>query len=208
MKALLFSGGLDSSALAWGSRPDLCVTVNYGQRAARGELAASTALCREMKLPHRTLSLDMSGFGSGWMAGSEPVKMASAPEFWPYRNQMLITVAAMALLPQGLRELVVGSVSTDSHADGSPEFVRTVDRLLRMQEGEVSLTAPAIGITSAQLLRTTGFPAEFLGLTFSCHVHEYACGQCAGCLKHREVVEAVFGASANSDTDKSTGATI
>ena len=44
--------------------------------------------------------------------------------------QMLITVAAMALLPQRLRELVVGSVSTDAHADGSPEFDRTVDRLL------------------------------------------------------------------------------
>ncbi|RUW76172.1 7-cyano-7-deazaguanine synthase, partial [Mesorhizobium sp. M1E.F.Ca.ET.063.01.1.1] len=32
MRMLLFSGGLDSSALAWWLRPELCVTINYGQR--------------------------------------------------------------------------------------------------------------------------------------------------------------------------------
>lgn len=42
MRALLLSGGLDSTAIAAWQRPDVCVTVDYGQRPARGELAAST----------------------------------------------------------------------------------------------------------------------------------------------------------------------
>lgn len=193
MKALLFSGGLDSSALAWAHHPDLCVTVDYGQRAAAGERIASAALCREMGLVHEILRADLTAVGSGCMSGRTAVKGARAPEFWPYRNQMLITLAAMALLPRGLKALMIGIVATDLHADGSPAFLRTIDSLLRMQEGGIRVLAPAVSIGTAELLRSSQFPRDLLGLTFSCHVHQYACGQCGGCIKHREVVEEVYG---------------
>lgn len=195
MNALLLSGGLDSAALAWAHRPDMCVTVDYGQRSALGERTASAALCDAMGLHHEILNVDLAAFGSGSMSPNAPVETAKAPEFWPYRNQMLITLAAMALLPRGLKKLLIGAVATDRHADGSPAFLRTVDELMQLQEGEVRIAAPAAHLTSVALLRCSHFPHNLIGLTFSCHVHRYACGQCAGCMKHREVVKEVYGHS-------------
>lgn len=193
------SGGLDSTALAWIHRPNLCVTVDYGQRAAEGECVASAALCGQMGLEHLILTIDHSSIGSGNMSNKVPLKAAQGPEFWPYRNQCLITLGAMALVGRGLRELMIGIVSTDLHADGRAEFVDTMDRLLRLQEGSVRLVAPALQMTGTELLRRSGFPHDLIGLTFSCHTHRYACGQCGGCIKHRETVNDVYGTARWAD---------
>lgn len=192
MRALLFSGGLDSSALAWWLRPDLCVTIDYGQRAAKGEIAASGALCNRIGLEHRTIHADLTSIGSGAMAGMDEAPGASTAEFWPYRNQMLVTLAAMKFMPEGLKEIILGSVSTDHHADGKAPFLKSLDRTLGLQEGHVRVVAPARRMSTKTLLRKSGFPYELIGLTFSCHVHEYACGQCNGCIKHRECVDATY----------------
>ncbi|PBB23576.1 MULTISPECIES: 7-cyano-7-deazaguanine synthase [unclassified Mesorhizobium] len=195
MKALLFSGGLDSSAIAWWLKPDLCVTIDYGQRSAGGEMAASRALCEIIGLNHRTIKIDLSALGSGSMAGKAVAAGASASEFWPYRNQMLVTIAAMKLMPEGVNEIILGSVSTDRHADGKAPFLRSLDRMMSVQEGGVRVTAPARKVSTVTLLKTSAFPYSLIGLTFSCHVHEFACGQCSGCTKHRECVERAYGLS-------------
>jgi 7-cyano-7-deazaguanine synthase len=192
MKALLMSGGLDSAALAHWLRPDVCVTIDYGQIAAKGEMAASTALCAAMELEHRRISVDLSSLGSGSMAARPTAPRAAATEFWPYRNQMLVTLAAMMLMPEGVTQIMVGAVSTDRHADGKARFFRAMDRVLALQEGGVRVIAPARRLSTPSLLRKSAFPYDLIGLTFSCHVHEFACGQCGGCLKHRECVDAVY----------------
>lgn len=192
MKALLMSGGLDSAALAYWLRPDVCVTIDYGQIAAKGEMAASDALCTAMELKHRRITVDLSSLGSGSMADRPAAPGAAATEFWPYRNQMLVTLAAMMLLPEGVAEIIVGAVSTDRHGDGKAPFFRAIDRLLSLQEGGVRVTAPARHLSTPSLLRKSAFPYDLIGLTFSCHVHEFACGQCGGCLKHRACVDAVY----------------
>ncbi len=105
---------------------------------------------------------------------------------------MLITLAAMMLMPEGVTEIMVGAVSTDRHADGKAAFFRAMNRVLSIQEGGIHVTAPARHISTPELLRKSAFPYDLIGLTFSCHVHEFACGQCGGCLKHRECVDAVY----------------
>jgi 7-cyano-7-deazaguanine synthase len=200
MRALLFSGGLDSAALAAWLRPDICVTVNYGQRPAAGEIAAAEAICRELNLSHRVIRADLSALGSGDMSERSTPARSAAPEFWPYRNQMLVTLIGMLLQPEGLSEIVIGAVATDRHADGHRPFLKTLDRLMQLQEGKVALRAPAAMMTTVALLKKVRFPRRLIGLTFSCHVHEYACGKCSGCTKHREVVEQVYG----FDADRST----
>jgi 7-cyano-7-deazaguanine synthase len=192
MRALLLSGGLDSSALAWWLRPDICVTVDYGQQAAAGERAAASGICNALGLRHELLEANLSALGSGTMAGGAPVSGSQAPEFWPYRNQMLVTLTSMRLQPQGLREIWVGAVRGDRHADGKAPFFRALDKAMRIQEGRVRVRAPAQRLSPDELLRRSKFPRELIGLTFSCHVHEFACGQCNGCLKHADVLDAVF----------------
>lgn len=194
MRLLLFSGGLDSTALAWMHRPDLCLTVDYGQRPAAGEIAAASSLAKEMGLRHETMRVDLRHLGSGSLAGGDASGLARAPEWWPYRNQLLITLAGMRYVSEGLTEIWVGAVSTDVHADGRIPFFRAVDRLMSLQEGAVRVAAPAAKMSPKRLVEASGVPTRLLGATFSCHVMEYACGQCRGCEKHRATLRRLRGA--------------
>ena len=66
---LLLSGGMDSIALAWSLRPKLSLTVDYGQLPAKGEIQAASAVCAELGLAHRVLTLDCNSLGSAiWPA--------------------------------------------------------------------------------------------------------------------------------------------
>lgn len=192
MRALLLSGGLESSALAWWKKPDLCVTINYGQAAALGEIAASAGLCKILRLRHRVISVDLSALGSGSMVGRKKAKGGKAVEFWPFRNQMLVTLSAMALQPAGVKKIMIGAVATDVHADGKAPFLNAIDHAMHVQEGRIRISAPAREIDSVALLRRSKFPRHLVGLTFSCHVHQYACGLCRGCVKHRAVIEQAY----------------
>jgi len=187
--ALLLSGGMDSIAIAYWRRPDLAITIDYGQRPAGGEIRAAAAVCAELNIVHHVICADLSPLGSGDMAGTEALPVASVPEWWPYRNQMLITLAAMRGIALGVQRLLIGTLATDrGHADGTAEYVKAMDTLLRLQEGAMRLEAPAIQWTAAELIRESGIPMEVLAWAHSCHVAEHACGMCRGCRKHYETM--------------------
>jgi 7-cyano-7-deazaguanine synthase len=186
-RLLLLSGGMDSIALAWVLRPKLCLTIDYGQLAAPGETRAAAAACTELGLRHRMLRVDCSALGSGDMAGTPPSSIAPVTEWWPFRNQLLITMGAALAVKEGLDAVVIGTVANDqSHADGRMEFFQGLKELLRMQEGQILLEAPSIEETTVQFCRRTAVPHSVLGWAHSCHVSSFACGLCRGCCKHRE----------------------
>ncbi len=60
-----------------------------------------------------------------------------------------------------------------------------------MQEGGLKVEAPAIDLTSIELIKTAGISPSELAWAHSCHTSEYACGRCRGCNKHREVMVAL-----------------
>lgn len=190
--AILLSGGMDSTALTWLTRPELAITFDYGQLAARGEVQAATAVCESLGIRHRTITINCRELGSGDMAGTLPVTAAPVPEWWPFRNQLLITMAAAVALNEGMRGLVVGSVANDSsHADGRRPFFEAMNRVLVIQEGEMVLLAPAIEQTTVDLCQKSEVPFEILAWAHSCHISDFACGVCRGCVKHRETMNAL-----------------
>jgi len=187
--ALLLSGGMDSTALAWSLRPELAITINYGQQPARGEFRAAAAVCATLGLKHKALEIDCRILGSGDLAGTRPHPMAPASEWWPFRNQLLITLAASAVLQEDLTTIVLGTVSSDkTHADGRLGFFEAMGTLLGFQEGSLAVAVPAIKETSASLCEKSGVPFEVLAWSHSCHISDYACGTCRGCLKHRQTM--------------------
>jgi 7-cyano-7-deazaguanine synthase len=119
---LLLSGGLDSTALAALARPALCLAVDYGQRSAAGELRAAAAVSRALSLHLSTLTLDLRGLGGGLLKDEDALPGAPSPEWWPYRNQILVTAAASIALQAGLPEVITGTVAGDGsrHIDGRP----------------------------------------------------------------------------------------
>ena len=187
MRVLLFSGGIESTALAYWRRPDLLLTIDYGQRPAAGELRAASHLASQLDLPHEVVTANVGALGSGDMVGRGVASHSTVSEAWPFRNQFLVTVAAMACAGRSLKEITVGTVISDRvHPDGNPEFVGAIDALIRCELPDVCVTAPAINMTTVELVRESGLPQSMLRWTFSCHRESVGCGRCRGCTKTLE----------------------
>lgn len=188
-RAILLSGGMDSVSLAWLIRPEVAYTIDYGQAAAKAEIRAATKVAGDIGTAHHVIAVDCSALGSGDMAGRAQSVHAPVPEWWPFRNQLLLTLAGMRALGDGVEELLIGSVSSDGrHVDGRQEFFLALDAVMRMQEGGLRIATPALAMTTAELVRKSGIPQSILAWSHSCHVSEFACGQCRGCQKHAEVM--------------------
>lgn len=185
----MLSGGVDSTALAWMLRPAIAITVDYGQRAARGEIEAASAVCRALGIEHDVLRARIPEIGMGDMCDDTPRPDAPSAEWWPFRNQLLVTLAAARLIAAGytdrVQTVVVGSVAPDAgrHVDGSEAFYQRLDKLLKMQEFGLRVSAPALHLDTLALVRESGAPPEVLGWAHSCYRGDVACGQCGGCRK-------------------------
>lgn len=184
--ALLLSGGMDSLALAYWKRPDMAITIDYGQKAAAAEKLAAGEVCRELGIAHEVVTVDCSSLGSGDMAHAAPNANATTSDWWPYRNQLLVTLASMRAIARGVNILLVGTVRSDgeSHRDGTARFVEMMDGLMRYQEGRLEISAPAINMSTAELVRTAKVPPGLLAWSHSCHKADIACGECRGCYKY------------------------
>lgn len=190
--ALLLSGGMDSLSIAWWVRPEIAITVDYGQLPAQAEKAAASAVCAQLGIEHHIVEIDCRTLGSGDMAGSTANEHAPASDWWPYRNQMLITFAVMKAISLGVQKLLIGTVKSDGlHLDGTPEFVSAVNKLVSLQEGGIVVEAPAIELSTEALIAAGQVPREFLAWAHSCHKANVPCGNCRGCNKYFDVLKAI-----------------
>ena len=189
---LLLSGGIDSTAVAAWRRPALCVTIDYGQRSAAGEILAAVQVCRDLGLSHEVLPARIPSIGCGDLAGESPSAHSPNSDFWPFRNQYLITLASMLAIKRGCNTVLIGTVRTDiRHRDGSQQFLAAMNQLLEMQEGNLRLHAPAASLSSEELVRCSLIEPATLAWSHSCHDCNPACGRCRGCQKHLEVTTAL-----------------
>jgi 7-cyano-7-deazaguanine synthase len=192
MKAVLLSGGMDSVALTYWKRPELAITVDYGQVCAEAEIEAAMVVAASLRMQHEIIRVNCRALGSGDLAGTAVNPLGASREWWPYRNQLLITLAAIKALESGTTELLIATVKSDeNYRDGTADFVRRIDSLLALQEGELHASAPAIGLTTEQLVRQSQIPFELLAWAHSCHCSNLACGDCRGCYKHQQAMEAL-----------------
>jgi 7-cyano-7-deazaguanine synthase len=188
-KAILLSGGIDSIALAYWKKPDIAFTLNYGQSPARKEIQTSVLVAKKLNIAHHIIDIDCSSLGSGDLINQKALSVSPSSEWWPFRNQLLITLACMKGVSFGITELMTGSVLSDGfHKDGTVEFYQAIDELMVYQEGNIRVTCPAIKMTSAELVKTSGIPNSLLFWAHSCHKGNVPCGQCRGCNKYREVM--------------------
>lgn len=188
--ALLLSGGIDSFAVAAWKRPAVAITCDYGQLAVEGEIRASRQISTLLGIDHHVVRADCRGMGSGDLAGCGPSPLAPSSEWWPFRNQLLITFACMTAVRLGVERILLGTVRSDGfHVDGTPQFVAAIDNLCSLQEGSIRVSAPAITMTSAELVRASNLAIGDLAWAHSCHVSGWACGRCRGCQKHQMVMQ-------------------
>jgi 7-cyano-7-deazaguanine synthase len=194
IKGILLSGGLDSVSLAYWKRPDIAISINYGQAAAEKEIEVSAIIAKELGVNHFVISIDCSSLGSGDLINGSSIEGSPSSEWWPYRNQLLVTLACMKGISLGINELMVGSVQSDGfHKDGTVVFYDHINELMTYQEGNIRITAPAIGLSSVELIKISGIPASLLHWAHSCHTGSVACGKCRGCLKYQYTLRTLYG---------------
>lgn len=183
---------MDSLSIAWWKRPDVAITVDYGQLPAQAERSAAASVCAQLSIEHHIVGIDCRALGSGDMAGSTANEHAPASDWWPYRNQMLITFAVMKAISLGVQRLLIGTVRSDGlHLDGTPQFVNAISRLVSLQEGGIVVEAPAIELSTEELIAMARVPREFLAWAHSCHKANVPCGNCRGCNKYFGVLRAI-----------------
>jgi 7-cyano-7-deazaguanine synthase len=170
---LLLSGGVASAAVAAWRRPERCLFVDYGQAPAIAARSASLAIASYLGLRWAELAFDATVLR----------RDGGASDRWPYRNQLLVTLAAAWAQPREERLLLIGSVreEDDFRPDESHLFFRRLDQVLRVQPGALRLGVPALGMSLAELVRVSGIGPELLDMTYACEVGAVPCGRCRGC---------------------------
>jgi 7-cyano-7-deazaguanine synthase len=184
----LFSGGLDSTALLYWKKPDLCFHINYGQKGFKGESRAVKQIAFELSLNAELISIHSSYFETNTSVSNN--KNDQYPLEWiPYRNQLLITIAGIIGFSYGIKTILIGCVKSDKHyRDGTKEFFTKMDDICKYQEGNLRLKAPAIELSSAELIKKSKIPLSVLSWSHSCTQSELACGNCQSCQKHKIVM--------------------
>jgi len=185
MLGLLLSGGLDSTSLAYLSKPDIAFNIDYGQLAAAAEHRAAEAVCGTLSIPLIPIRVDCSDLGSGDLVGKPAENLAPESDWWPFRNQLLVTLCAMKAVQHQCSKIQIGTVKSDQyHADGTRDFVININRLISSQEGGLVVEAPAIEMTATELVKKSQIPFELLAWSHSCHKANVPCANCRGCNKH------------------------
>ena len=174
---------MDSACLAYLIRPATALIIDYGQLPFEREKAISEYICEllNIKLLQARVSLPK--------ISSRIIPEDNSTDWGPFRNQLLITIAGYSCIQEGLKNIVIGTVKTDrKFLDGTPEFIEQLNRLLGLQEGHISLSAPAQDMTTTDLYYASGIPESIFDGVFSCTEAAIPCGICPSCQKYDEVM--------------------
>lgn len=198
---VLLSGGLDSAtslaiARARGFRT-FALSVHYGQRH-ESELEAARRVARALGAhEHRVMRVDLAGIGGSALTdASVPVPETAGQgipiTYVPARNTLLLALALGWAEVVGAADIFVGvnAVDYSGYPDCRPQFIEAFERLARLatkagvEGAPLSIEAPLVNLSKADIIRTGIELGVDYGLTVSCYQADgagQACGKCDSC---------------------------
>lgn len=204
---LLLSGGLDSVASAWllpeGVEPVLGLTVDYGQKAAKRELAAGFSVCLDLEIPHRTIFMPyLREATAGALTDpyqevptadlatlDEPEAARSRAEsVWvPNRNLSFIAMAATWAEVNDVEHVVCGFNREEAATfpDNSEDFVAATNAALSFStRNGVSVLCPTIDMDKTEIARAAAAAGAPLHKVWTCYLGgDDPCGSCESCRR-------------------------
>jgi 7-cyano-7-deazaguanine synthase len=207
---VLLSGGIDSTtccAIARSEGFDLyALSFDYGQRH-RAELKAASRVAKFMSVKeHRVVVIDPAALaGSALTSGAAVPKnrpaAAMASEipatYVPARNTIFLSYALAFAETISSTDVFIGvnAVDYSGYPDCRPEFIAAFEKMANLAtkagvEGKrLTIHAPLINLTKAQIIRRgIGLGVDY-GLTHSCYDPSpagLACGACDSCLLRKK----------------------
>lgn len=211
MKAavVLLSGGLDSATVLAIAREAgwTChaLSIDYGQRH-RAELAAAARVAAALgAADHRVARVDLAAFGGS--ALTDPaIAIPSGPTegipvtYVPARNTVFLSIALAHAEVTRSDAIFTGANAVDysGYPDCRPEYLAAFQAMAnlatkRAVEGEpLTLEAPILRLTKAQIIRRGHSLGIDYSLTVSCYAADAegrACDRCEACRLRREGFE-------------------
>ena len=207
---VLLSGGLDSAtvaALASSQGFDVhALSFSYGQRHSI-ELDAAARVARHVGVrEHKTVPIDLRAFGGSALTDDiEVPKHRDAAglgegipvTYVPARNTIFLSFALAwaEVLPSSDVFIGVNALDYSGYPDCRPEFIAAFEAMARIAtkagvEGSVlTIHAPLIDLTKAQIIELGLSLGVDYGLTVSCYdpgPDGAACGGCDSCHLRRK----------------------
>jgi len=181
---VLLSGGIESSTLLHqeaAARIVYPLFVDYGQRAARREVAAADAQTASLGLSLK--SLDMSRVGEGFREGRE--RSLHVP--LPHRNLPILALALSYAAQVGAARISLALNADDlqTYRSAGRAFMQAFRALAATLE-PVEVVTPLEDLSKAQIIRE-GYKLDVdYAQTYSCLLgYPLQCGACPQCRKRR-----------------------
>ena len=210
---VLLSGGLDSAttlALAKASGFDCyALSFRYGQRHA-AELAAARRVATQLGArDHVILDIDLRHFGGSALTSDIPVPKDRELDdtipvtYVPARNTIFLSFALGYAEVLGAGDIYIGVNALDysGYPDCRPEYIAAFQHLANLatkagvEGARVTIHAPLIQMTKAQIIRKGRELGVDFDLTLSCYDPNAAgepCGRCDACqLRAKGFAEAL-----------------
>ena len=203
---VLLSGGLDSAtvlaiARAEGFEP-YAITFRYGQRHAREIEAARRVAASQHVFKHIVLDIDLAQFGGSALtdpgiAIPEQPSAGIPATYVPARNTVLLSLALAQAEVLRANDIFIGvnAVDYSGYPDCRPEYIAAFQQMARLatkagvEGAAITIHAPLIALTKAEIIRRGLSLGVDFGLTISCYQPDdagRACGRCDACRLRRE----------------------
>jgi 7-cyano-7-deazaguanine synthase len=203
---VLVSGGLDSATVLAIARHGGCdchaLSAAYGQRH-RAELDAAARLARQLgAVEHRTIAIDLASFGGS--ALTDPsiaiptggLRPGIPVTYVPARNTVLLALALAWAEVLDAHDIYIGvnAVDYSGYPDCRPEYIRAFEVMANLatraavEGARLTIHAPLIHLTKAQIIRRGLELGVDYGITVSCYQADEtgaACGRCDACRLRR-----------------------
>jgi 7-cyano-7-deazaguanine synthase len=201
---VLFSGGIDSTtALCWAlDRYDKVypLTFDYGQRH-RVEVRMAKRAAHKLGLKPVVLKLDLRQIGGSALTdpaipvpkhkGLGRLEAGAPPTYVPFRNGILLAVAAAWAEARGVTDLICGFNVLDSpnYPDTRSEFIRAMEKAVNAGTRAacggpaMRILAPFVGMRKSEIIRKGLALGADYSYSVSCYSGgEAPCGACSSCL--------------------------
>lgn len=198
MKAVaLLSGGLDSvvSMLLASKEVEivLAITVDYGQRAAKQEIAASQRIAHDMGIPHQVICLPfMMELNSDLL---KPDNSCIVNPWVPNRNGLLISLAACLAENLGAQMVICGFNREEAaiFPDNSSSFIEAVNSALSYStRNHVFAKSFVQNMTKEDIVRQALLLGVNLDSLWSCYQDgDEPCGECPSCITNQDAFRKV-----------------
>jgi 7-cyano-7-deazaguanine synthase len=204
---VLLSGGLDSATTAAIARHEgfalHALSFRYGQRC-EVELDAARRVAEALGcVEHTIIPINLGAFGGSALTAHDIAVPKDQPQddpaggipitYVPARNTIFLSYALAYAETRGIRDLFIGANAVDysGYPDCRPEFLQAFEQLANLAtkmgvEGEtITIHAPLIDLTKAQIIQRGLELGVDYGMTMSCYDPDdagRACGRCDSCL--------------------------